>query len=552
MRNRAYLLVALLGILTFALAPGIAAAAGQGQNLTEIALASDAAARATAVSGPVINATPLSFDFGVVALGSSAMTTFTVTNSGDTDLHIASVIMPSTSFTYLLGTTTVPPSGATSLVVTYAPTTGINESGVITINSDDSHGPFTLNVAGQANAPPTLTLTPAGPAFNAVAFQPFSFQATSTDNADQLDELLTFSLSPLPAGATFNTGSGLFSWTPTLGDVGTYNITVCADDQFGLSDCQNITITVAVGNAPPVAVAGGPYSGAAGQPVSFDGSASSDPDGDPLTFAWTFGDGQTGTGATPSHTYAVANIYGAALTVSDGSLSSTDIAVVTILNSIPANISAKLSGGKMRAKGGGGQIMGMEITDPVTNIDPTTVKLRTTYPNAGSVSVISADPKSATIGDIDKDGVAELDMTFARADISALLGNVPNGTVVTLQMEALTTPSAGVIPVIGTIDVKIQNSGAGGPVSAFASPNPFNPETAVSFTVQNSGRVSVRIYSIEGRLVKTLKDEFTSAGTHEVRWNGMDNSGRQVPSGIYFVKTESAGGSAVFKLSLLK
>src|SRR3954462_15823729 len=55
-------------------------------------------------------------------------------------------------------------------------------------------------------------------------------------------------------------------------------------------------------NHAPVAVVGGPYESESGS-VSFDGSASSDPDGDALTFAWTFGDGMTSAEAKPSHAY---------------------------------------------------------------------------------------------------------------------------------------------------------------------------------------------------------------------------------------------------------
>lgn len=84
-------------------------------------------------------------------------------------------------------------------------------------------------------------------------------------------------------------------------------------------------------NNPPIADAGGPYAGKEDSPVNFDGSASSDPDGDTLVYSWDFGDGGTGTGATPAHTYVQAGTYNVTLTVSDGELSSTDVTTAQII-----------------------------------------------------------------------------------------------------------------------------------------------------------------------------------------------------------------------------
>jgi TolB protein len=82
-----------------------------------------------------------------------------------------------------------------------------------------------------------------------------------------------------------------------------------------------------VANQPPIAVAGGPtYSGRSDEPVRLDGSRSTDPEGARLTYAWDFGDGTSGTGATPAHHYAAAGAFMVTLVVNDGTADSvTDI-----------------------------------------------------------------------------------------------------------------------------------------------------------------------------------------------------------------------------------
>lgn len=81
-------------------------------------------------------------------------------------------------------------------------------------------------------------------------------------------------------------------------------------------------------NSPPIARAGGPYNTSNGV-VNFDGSASSDPDGDALTFSWNFGDGARSSDMKPSHTYAESGDYTVSLTVTDTKGAKSDTASTT-------------------------------------------------------------------------------------------------------------------------------------------------------------------------------------------------------------------------------
>ncbi len=87
-------------------------------------------------------------------------------------------------------------------------------------------------------------------------------------------------------------------------------------------------------------------------------------------------------------------------------------------------------------------------------------------------------------------------------------------------------------------------------------PNPFNPSTSIPYTVPGGleGRRAVRlaVYDVTGALVKTLVSGAVSGGRHEARWDGMNERGERVASGIYFVRLTSAGFGSTIKLVLLR
>jgi hypothetical protein len=83
-------------------------------------------------------------------------------------------------------------------------------------------------------------------------------------------------------------------------------------------------------------------------------------------------------------------------------------------------------------------------------------------------------------------------------------------------------------------------------------PNPFNPETTISFELSKPGNVVLNIYNLKGELVKRLINNQMSNGKHSIVWDGKDNNGHICSSGVYFYKIESNGRVAVKKMLLLK
>jgi uncharacterized repeat protein (TIGR01451 family) len=83
-------------------------------------------------------------------------------------------------------------------------------------------------------------------------------------------------------------------------------------------------------------------------------------------------------------------------------------------------------------------------------------------------------------------------------------------------------------------------------------PNPFNPRTTITYGLAKQGRVTIAIYNVNGALIRTLVSEDKPAGWYDVNWDGRDQGGRQVASGIYFSQMRAGSFSDSKKLVLLK
>ena len=83
-------------------------------------------------------------------------------------------------------------------------------------------------------------------------------------------------------------------------------------------------------------------------------------------------------------------------------------------------------------------------------------------------------------------------------------------------------------------------------------PNPMNPASNVIFTLASPGRARIDIFSVDGRLVRTLLDASQPAGTFQVRWDGTDLQGNRAASGTYVLRLRRASAVDLRKVVLVK
>lgn len=83
-------------------------------------------------------------------------------------------------------------------------------------------------------------------------------------------------------------------------------------------------------------------------------------------------------------------------------------------------------------------------------------------------------------------------------------------------------------------------------------PNPFNPETSFYFDLPKDSKVTIKVYTLLGKVVKNLVDENRTSGRYRVTWQGLDEAGQKVPSGIYFLRMEANDFRQMRKMTVIR
>ena len=426
----------------------------------------------------------------------------------------------------------------------------IAESGILNLRTL-----VVCNIVVRADRPPVVT-APATATVTEGMLLTVNITAADPDNTTPITSLVA---APLPFGATFthnaSNTAGTLQWTPDFTQAGTYSVTFTASNTPAgttLSGSRTTVITVTDVNRAPVANPGGPYSGVVGLPISFNGSASSDPDGNTLTYTWDFGDGMTGTGPMSAHSYAAGGSYAVTLTVTDNgtpALSNAATTTATISQGFDARVFT--AGGNKSIKLSSGKPTWCASIEPVgTSFTVDEVDLGTIMMHYAGNQIPATPGKTAIASDQDHNGVQEIGACFAKDDLRGLFAGLPGGhNTVTVMIDGSLVSGAHFA---GSTEVDVVASG-GGTLAASLSPNPFNPSAVLTFTTHAPGHVRVRLFDASGRLVKTLVDEpYMTAGIHDVHVGSRNDTGGRLASGIYFYHIETAEGAFTGRAAIVQ
>ncbi len=110
-------------------------------------------------------------------------------------------------------------------------------------------------------------------------------------------------------------------------------------------------------------------------------------------------------------------------------------------------------------------------------------------------------------------------------------------------------------PVSVIVEIVANGNNENAPVKTMLSgnyPNPFNPETAIHYSLKADSRVNITVYNIKGQKVRTLINDHQTSGDHEVIWNGKSDAGQDVGTGVYFYKMTTGNYTKINKMTLLK
>ncbi|HYR69398.1 MAG TPA: FlgD immunoglobulin-like domain containing protein [Candidatus Dormibacteraeota bacterium] len=153
-------------------------------------------------------------------------------------------------------------------------------------------------------------------------------------------------------------------------------------------------------------------------------------------------------------------------------------------------------------------------------------------------------------------GSPQIEVSWSRAEVeSVLMLKGLFGDHVPVRIDAYSNLVGRTLRGIAYIRVTppATTAPAGAVVLQQNAPNPFNPSTMIRFVTREDGNVAVRIFDVRGELVRAFAEQRLAPGSHSIGWDGRNDRGQDVSSGIYYAEASSASGSHDrIKMTLLR
>lgn len=384
----------------------------------------------------------------------------------------------------------------------------------------------------------TVTLTNKKPAFAAAtdtktvnenAALAFTVVATDGDG-----DVLTYSATGLPTGATFNAATGAFAWTPSYTQAGVYTVVFKANDGTVDSDPLTVTITVNdVNRTPTISLnPAGPFTVAEGQLLTFDVVAS-DPDTDNTLTLSASGvpSGATFVASTGKFSWTPlfnqAGSYTVLFTVKDNKNAMATVPATITVTNTNTPPSFAVAGAKQMPDttilGGKNLIFTYKAIDA----------------EGDNISYFLQDPKPDGAIIVASTGVFGWRPSNKQAGKWQIVVLASDGVFSTPSRIAYVT----VVP-----DTKVEGEEVPVSFELYQNyPNPFNPTTSIKFALPKESQVKLSVYTILGQEVATLVNSVMSAGYHTVNFDASN-----LPSGMYIYKIDAGSFSQIKKMLLMK
>ena len=438
--------------------------------------------------------------------------------------------------------TNAPTLNASTGAFAWTPVT--NQYGVYTFTFNVTDGSLTTSVTSvvtvlRVNVAPTLSLNPAGPNFSVNEGAALSVQLVGADANDNTTLVYSYVSTPAATGATFNTATGAFAWTPATNQNGTYNVTFTVSDG-SLSTSVSSVITVGKVNLAPsltLSPAATSYSVNEGETLTITLNGTDPNTGDVLSYSITSPTTLPAGAAlasnvftwTPTFDLGRTAPYSFTFKVADqGGLSATVTASITVVNVNRAPVFTT--------------VLPNNVVVPVHKA-PNPVYYRFTY--------TASDPDGNPLTFSLLAGAANMSVTtdgqFAWAPS---LDQAGKSFVVTVQV----TDGFSTVTTTATLTASSSITAVedlGGFPTEFSLmqnyPNPFNPTTSIRFALPKDSDVKLTVFNMLGQEVVTLFNGTLNAGIHKV-----DFDASKLTSGLYLYRIEAGNFISVKKMLLMK